>query len=93
MNWLLIIIAGVLLLCVLHGYRKGFLRILFSLVSLALSIAFVAIATPYICDFLENHTKLQAAIEEKCINCGEKQASNEADRATALLPDRRSATL
>ncbi len=74
MNWLLIIIAGVLLLCVLHGYRKGFLRILFSLVSLALSIAFVAIATPYICDFLENHTKLQAAIEEKCISHMEASA-------------------
>lgn len=67
MNWLLIIVIVGMLLCILHGYRKGFLRILFSLVSIILAIVFVTIATPYICSFLENNTPLKAKIEEKCL--------------------------
>lgn len=67
MNWLLIIIAVGLAFCMLHGYKKGFIRILFSLVSIVLAIAFVTLATPYICTYLEDHTPLKTNIEAKCL--------------------------
>ena len=67
MNWLLIGVLAVMIICVMYGYRKGFIRILFSLISIVVLMAFVTISTPYIGTFLEEHTSLQAAIEEKCL--------------------------
>lgn len=67
MNWLLICIIAVVILCVLYGYWKGFLRILFSLVSIVLLLAIVTIATPYIGGFLEESTDIPATIEQQCL--------------------------
>ena len=36
MNWLLIIVVLLLALCVVNGYRKGFLRMMYYMVSLSL---------------------------------------------------------
>ena len=52
MNWLLIIIVLLLALCVVNGYRKGFLRMMYSMVSWVIMFALVTWATPYINTFL-----------------------------------------
>lgn len=67
MNWLLIGVLAVIVICVMYGYWKGFIRILFSLISIVILMAFVTISTPYIGKFLEENTSLQATIEEKCL--------------------------
>lgn len=91
MNWLLIIIVVGLAFCILHGYKKGFIRILFSLVSIILAIAFVTLATPYICSYLENHTPLKANIEEKCLEhiqlSAKDKMGSEADSQEKTLSD------
>ena len=40
MNWVLIIVLLTLALCVIHGYCKGFLRIVYSLVAWLLALVF-----------------------------------------------------
>lgn len=67
MNWLLICVIATVVLCALYGYWKGFLRILFSMVSVLLLLAVVTITTPYISSFLEEHTSVQKTIEQQCL--------------------------
>ncbi len=67
MNWLLIGVIAVVALSVLYGYYKGFLRILFSLVSMIVLMIFVTVASPLVSNFLEKHTSLEATIEERCL--------------------------
>ena len=43
MNWLLIIIVLLLALCVVNGYRKGFLRMMYSMVSWVIMFALVTV--------------------------------------------------
>lgn len=91
MNWLLIIVVVGLAFCILHGYKKGFIRILFSLVSIILAIAFVTISTPYICSYLETHTPLKANIEGKCLEhiqlSAKDKMGSEADSQEKTLTD------
>lgn len=66
MNWLLVGVLFVLIFCSIKGYRRGLLRVVFSLVSFFLSLAFVMWATPYITEFLEENTQIYTTIQEKC---------------------------
>ncbi|MCD8301158.1 MAG: CvpA family protein [Clostridiales bacterium] len=66
MNWVLIIVLLIFLICIIHGWRKGFLRLLFSLLSFIILIGVISFATPYISRFLKNNTGIYAAIEERC---------------------------
>lgn len=54
MNILEIIVLIIIAICVYRGYRIGFLRVIYSLVSWILVLAFVTWATPYLTDYLEN---------------------------------------
>ena len=56
MNILEIIVLIIIAICVYRGYRIGFLRVIYSLVSWILVLAFVTWATPYLTDYLEKHT-------------------------------------
>ena len=48
MNWLLIIVVGILLVGVLVGFVRGGVRIAVSLVATLFTIAVVFVATPYV---------------------------------------------
>lgn len=76
MNWVLIIVLLTLLISVIEGYRKGFLRIVYSLISWVIVLIFVSWFTPYINQFLVNHTSVYEIIEK---SCGEsiRQAADE----------------
>ena len=62
MNWLLIAVILVIAWKMVSGYRKGFLRVAYSLVEWILVFVFVTWASPYVADFLTNHTGLQTYI-------------------------------
>ncbi|MFR4353037.1 MAG: CvpA family protein [Roseburia sp.] len=68
MNWVLIIVLLVLAISVWRGYHRGFLRIVYSLVSWLIVLAVVTWSTPHINRFLlENtsiHEKVAAHYEE-----------------------------
>ncbi len=66
MNWVFIIVIIIFLACAIHGGVKGFLRLVFSLLSFFVFIWLIRIVTPYISNFLTNNTGIYALIEERC---------------------------
>ncbi len=63
MNWLLILFFIVVAGCVILGYYRGFLRVVYSLAEWVLILLFVTWATPYVSRFLAEQTPLQATLE------------------------------
>lgn len=68
MNWILLVVLAVLILSIWHGYRKGLLRMIYSLVSGIVILILVIWATPYINTFLLENTSIYQTIEENCAN-------------------------
>lgn len=68
MNWLLILVALVLALNILNGYRRGFLRMVYSMVSWIVIFVFVTWAAPYVNTFLTENTPLYESIVSYCEN-------------------------
>lgn len=67
MNWLLLVVAGLILFCAVRGWRRGLLRILYSLVSVVLLIGLISYATPYISSYIKNNTGIYTALEQRCV--------------------------
>lgn len=62
-----ILLLGVLIfmaLCLLNGYRKGFLKIALSMVAMVATIAIVAFLNPYVSRFLMDNTSLYETLQE-----------------------------
>lgn len=78
MNWVLIVVLATLALSVASGWRKGFLRIVYSLISWAVVLIFVSWSTPYLRDYLMEHTPLYEAIERQCEETIRQAAGREA---------------
>ena len=64
MNILAVIILGVLLLNVLSGYQKGFLKTAFSLFSWVLVLIISSVATPMVTQLLIETTDIEIVIQE-----------------------------
>lgn len=82
MNLLTIIVLIIFVISVLHGYRRGFIKSLASLVSIVLSIVLVNIATPYVTDFLKTQTPVYDYILEKCEDTFRVVAASDGVRET-----------
>lgn len=63
MNILLIVVLGVILLSVLGGYKQGFLKTAFSLVSWILVLVICNVATPIVTDTLIEKTDIEVTIQ------------------------------
>lgn len=74
-NYLLIGVVIFFLISVIHGYRKGFLRIVISLASIILSIFIVTVISPYISDYLKENTFVYESVRKKVINLVEENNS------------------
>lgn len=66
-NWLFLTVVIVILCCAYYGYKKGIVRIVFSIGSLMIAIALAAIFTPYMNEYLRYNTNVYTSIEEKCV--------------------------
>ena len=66
MNVLLIAVLVILLGAVGLGYKRGFIRIAFSLVSMVLVILLVSLVTPPVTGFLKEHTTIYADLSTMC---------------------------
>lgn len=75
MNGLEIIVLGTIILSGFMGYRTGFLRVVYSLVSWILVLGVVTWANPYVTGFLEKNTSLQESIQQKCVAYIEQNAA------------------
>lgn len=65
MNWLLIVVIAVIAGCGYMGYRKGLVKVLFSLLAAVVSLVLVGLVSPFIADFLQKETPLPAYVKEK----------------------------
>lgn len=74
MNWVLILVIAILAGYTIAGYTKGFLKILYSLVSWILMMVVVVVATPYIEGYLHNET----GIYEKIVSYSEEKLREQA---------------
>jgi uncharacterized membrane protein required for colicin V production len=86
MNWLLIIIVLLLALCVVNGYRKGFLRMMYSMVSWVIMFALVTWATPYINTFLRNNTSIYQTIAVYCEQQIREKTEKQIEQEAAAVP-------
>ncbi len=66
-NILLIVVVAILIICAINGYRKGFLRIAISLFSIILVICVVTVISPYVSNYLTNHTKVYEHLKTKVV--------------------------
>ncbi len=66
MNLAMIFVITTLAVSALAGYRKGFLRIIYSLVSWIIVMAFVSRATPYIQAYLMERTPVYEILQKQC---------------------------
>lgn len=77
MDWLKWAVLAVFVLFALHGYRKGFVKIAYSLAAIILSIVLVSALTPYVKDVLLEKTQLYTKLTDKCsVRIEEKYAQN-----------------
>ncbi len=66
MNIMLLIVAMILVGCTLRGYFRGFVKIIYGLLSVILLIGFMGWVSPTITDALLSNSKVYDSIEEKC---------------------------
>lgn len=66
MNLLTIIVLLLIAFYALAGYRKGFVKILMSMIFFILAAALVYMANPYVSGFLKEHTPVYEFIDERC---------------------------
>lgn len=89
MNWILILVLVVLAISIIEGYRKGLLRIIYSLVSWIIVFVFVSWATPYIMHFLIENTTIYEQIEMHC----EETVRQSAQEQTGIALDEKNKEL
>lgn len=88
MNWLLIIVLVVIALNVMQGYRRGLLRMAYSMVSWIIVWVLVAWATPYISNYIINNTGIYQQIAEHCEEVIQQTAAEKQRRRSQGRQDR-----
>lgn len=68
MDILLIVVLLILAGFGLHGYLRGLVRVLFSLVAVFVTIVLATAISPYVAHFLQTQTPLYHTVEEKCVD-------------------------
>ena len=81
MNWLLIIVLVIIVFSAVRGFRRGLLRVLFSLVSVVVLIGLITFATPYVSQFIADHTQIDSVISENISTKIRNSAEAAADSA------------
>lgn len=88
-NYLFAAVMILFLFCIVNGYRKGFLRIIISLLGIIMVIAAVTVVSPYISDYLINHTKTYEVVKQKVISVFQEDNS----RLDNTIPENQTLTI
>jgi uncharacterized membrane protein required for colicin V production len=64
MNLLLILVLALFVGNIIWGYKKGFLRVAYSLVAWVILLAAVSWVTPYVSEFVVNSTEIDTSIQQ-----------------------------
>ena len=76
LTWFGIVILLILILFILMGYRRGFIREIVSFFFVFLSLSLAWAINPYINDFLISETPVYSTIQETCTDFVQKQSSD-----------------
>ena len=66
MNWLFLAVAVIVICFAVYGYKKGIIKIVFSVGSLIVSIILSGVLTSYLNTYLKDNTGLYEAVSNKC---------------------------
>ncbi len=78
MNWLLILILILVALSAVHGFYRGFVRTILSMVFLVLVMALSGWLSPYISGALKEHTRMEETIRDACADMLEETLNSQA---------------
>lgn len=67
MNWLLVGVGIIFLLCIVVGIARGFIRIVVSLVATVVTIVLVIFLTPYTGKLITKLTPIDNMVQNKCV--------------------------
>lgn len=87
MNWLLIIVLGIIVCSMLEGYRQGLMRMVFSTVILVVVLVAGYLVTPYMKTALQEHTGFDEKIAQGCREYLQQQAEDRIGNATSGLTE------
>lgn len=77
MNWVLIVVIVILAGYTLTGYAKGFLKIVYSLISWLVMLTFVIFVTPHIENYLKTETEIYNKVVVYCEDTLRQQVQQE----------------
>lgn len=64
MNWLYLVVMGYIVISALRGFHKGFLRVIYSVAALAVTVIFIAVAAPMFRKVILESTTIAQQIEK-----------------------------
>lgn len=67
MNWMLIVVAVIMLGCILTGYKKGLVKMVFAVGAMIASIVLVIILAPTMTKILQNNTTIYDKVENQVL--------------------------
>lgn len=65
MNWMLIIVAAILIINALIGWKTGFIKMIFSLCFMILAVVLTLWISPYVNNFMRGNDKIYGSVTEK----------------------------
>ncbi len=66
MNELLVVVAGIFILCFMIGVNRGFIKLVASLSATLIILVLVIFSMPYVGQALRDYTPLEDKVKEKC---------------------------
>lgn len=84
---MLIAVIAILLLCALGGYRRGFVRVMFSLLSFVVASTLCSVLSPYVSAFLVQKTPLHGHIQSSCARIFQEQQQQMAGEAAGQISE------
>lgn len=77
MNWLLMVVGGIFLICIIVGLSKGAIRIAVSLLTTILTLILVSFATPYVAKTIEKYTPMDEMIKSQLTSTAAELVTSE----------------
>lgn len=65
MNWLLLAVIAILVICTIKGYASGFIKTVFAIFSLIVALIVASVATPTVSKVLQSNDKIYTMVYEK----------------------------
>lgn len=77
MNWLLVCVIGIIVVCILNGYRKGLVRMLFSIATFIVTIFLVRLLAPVGVQAIKGNDAVYNAIKKPVEQVMDQQIDGE----------------